>query len=97
MSTLPDFLKSVSNNSIGKLMECIMKDPTLLTSLYCLEVCLKYLPGTCGNSKTNLEKYLLNFLQDQNKNKVILAAKCMHLLQQVRSNDTLLYFVEDFD
>lgn len=56
--------------------------------LQCLEACLVVHPGSCGQHRTGIEKKLLRYIDVDNINKVRLAGRCLHLLQQVSSYTT---------
>ncbi|XP_063363367.1 proline-, glutamic acid- and leucine-rich protein 1-like [Cydia amplana] len=52
--------------------------------LRALESVITRFPKLCGSQRANIEKYIVNFLDSSNYNTVIEAAKCAHVLQQVR-------------
>ncbi|XP_047993730.1 proline-, glutamic acid- and leucine-rich protein 1-like [Leguminivora glycinivorella] len=49
-----------------------------------LEGVINRFPKLCGSQRANIEKYIVHFLDSSNCNIVIEAAKCAHVLQQVR-------------
>ncbi|XP_063535520.1 proline-, glutamic acid- and leucine-rich protein 1-like [Cydia strobilella] len=52
--------------------------------LRALESVINRFPKLCGSQRSNIEKYIVHFLDSSNYNTVIEAAKCAHVLQQVR-------------
>ncbi|XP_063382763.1 proline-, glutamic acid- and leucine-rich protein 1-like [Cydia fagiglandana] len=52
--------------------------------LRALESVINRFPKLCGSQRANIEKYIVHFLDSSNYNTVMEAAKCGHVLQQVR-------------
>ncbi|XP_061715582.1 proline-, glutamic acid- and leucine-rich protein 1-like [Cydia pomonella] len=60
------------------------KDGDCVRWLRALENVINRFPKLCGSQRANIEKYIVHFMDSSNYNTVIEAAKCAHVLQQVR-------------
>ncbi|XP_077286805.1 proline-, glutamic acid- and leucine-rich protein 1 [Arctopsyche grandis] len=85
-SKIHELERNVVSASLSDLVDNLTKIPPEIHSsaLSCLHVLLSKHSKASGAHKTSIEKFIVQFLDCDNKQIVSLAAKCAHLLQQVR-------------
>lgn len=86
---IPELSKSIASSLLSKIVESVNGVPvqSQLAALKCLETCMKLYPGPCGSSRGHIDRFLSTFVDDVNPINVRQAAKCLHLLQQVRGGN----------
>ncbi|XP_037944694.1 uncharacterized protein LOC119677425 [Teleopsis dalmanni] len=89
MKQSSDLSKSFGSNYIGSILETCSKvsSQNYLSSLRCLEICLRLYPEYSGPHKELVQKYVSNFMDMTNKKLTIQSGKCTLLLQQVRARN----------
>lgn len=83
---IPDLGKSIASNLLSKIVESTVNVPpsAALAAMKCLEICMRTYPGPCGVVKGYIAKSHLKVIDTHNEIELEQAAKCLHLLQQVR-------------
>uniref|UniRef100_A0A7G3AFF4 Pre-rRNA-processing protein RIX1 N-terminal domain-containing protein n=1 Tax=Lutzomyia longipalpis TaxID=7200 RepID=A0A7G3AFF4_LUTLO len=80
-----ELAKAISTNFATRLALNIVESPKncQLVALQCLSSCLLHSGGTCSPLQGRIEKYLLTFVDAQDENLCLEAARCLLLLQQL--------------
>ncbi|XP_038206298.1 proline-, glutamic acid- and leucine-rich protein 1-like [Zerene cesonia] len=75
--------------SVGVFFQNLLKhvDQDSNRWLRALEDVINRFPKYCINHRTTFETFLINFIDSHNNNNVIAAAKCVHLLQQIKTTN----------
>lgn len=83
---IPDLGKAITSNSLSKIIESVSGLPKEchLSALKCIETCMRIYPGSCGASRGIIERFLENFIDENDAVLVRHAGRCHHMLQQVR-------------
>lgn len=83
---IPDLGKAITSNLLSKIIESIQGLPRecFLSALKCVETCMRIYPGSCGASRGIIERFLENFIDENDVGLVQRVGKCHHMLQQVR-------------
>ncbi|GLV32217.1 hypothetical protein CBL_11826 [Carabus blaptoides fortunei] len=81
---VPELSKSVTSGILNKIVEQICKTQNSLSSLKCLETCLRVYSGPCTPLRNTIDKYLIAYVDcSVSSDSVRFAGKCLHALQQV--------------
>ncbi|CAG4950860.1 unnamed protein product [Colias eurytheme] len=78
--------------SVGVFFQNLSKhvDQDSIRWLRALEDVINRFPKYCINHRTTFESYLIHFIDSHNNSNVIAAAKCAHLLQQIKTTNPKL-------
>lgn len=82
----PDLQKSLSSNSVPKLIETAINSSSDSIFFLITKSLLQNYPAQCGSLRQTIIKKLWTYLDSKNERIVSDTAKCYHLLQQVRSS-----------